>query len=105
MSSPPDLIRSIVNAGLKGLSQTLSDRYTWNNQTTQEFRGDLRATSKQIDFVTARPNPIHVQTFSYPDGLKSRQTYSSMLTPDPPISFGRSFIFGSPSCIRSFVSS
>ncbi len=37
--------------------------------------------------------------------LKSWQLHSGMLMPEPPISFGRSFIFGSPSCIRSFVSS
>ena len=30
--------------------------------------------------------------------------YSDTLTPEPPISFGRSFIFGNPSFIRSLVS-
>ena len=33
-----------------------------------------------------------------------RMHYSAMLTPEPPISFGTSFIFGNPSLIRSFVS-
>src|SRR5207302_11280882 len=31
-------------------------------------------------------------------------THSAMLTPEPPISFGTSFIFGNPSFMRSFVS-
>ncbi len=30
--------------------------------------------------------------------------YSVTVTPEPPISFGRSFIFGNPSVIRSTVS-
>ena len=30
--------------------------------------------------------------------------YSSNIIPDPPISFGMSFIFGKPSFIRNFVS-
>ena len=34
-----------------------------------------------------------------------RMYYSAMLTPEPPISFGMSLIFGNPSFIRSFVSS
>ena len=48
---------------------------------------------------------LYPQTFFDPDCLNPGQTRSGMLTPEPPISFGRSFIFGSPSCIRSFVSS
>jgi hypothetical protein len=36
--------------------------------------------------------------------IKISMCYSATLTPEPPISFGRSFIFGSPSFIRSFVS-
>ena len=35
---------------------------------------------------------------------KRRMGYSATLTPEPPISFGTSFIFGRPSRIRSFVS-
>ena len=36
--------------------------------------------------------------------VKSRMCYSATLTPEPPISFGTSFIFSNPSLIRSFVS-
>jgi len=36
--------------------------------------------------------------------LEHRAPYSAMTTPEPPISFGRSFILGSPSFIRSLVS-
>ncbi len=37
-------------------------------------------------------------------GAARRAFYSATLTPEPPISFGISFIFGNPSLIRSFVS-
>jgi hypothetical protein len=39
------------------------------------------------------------------NGNEVRGCYSARLTPDPPISFGKSFIFGNPSFIRSLVSS
>ena len=48
---------------------------------------------------------LYPQTFFDPNRLNSRQTDSDTLMPEPPISFGRSFIFGSPSFIRSLVSS
>jgi len=35
---------------------------------------------------------------------RAQPFYSATLTPEPPISFGRSCIFGSPSFIRSVVS-
>jgi hypothetical protein len=37
-------------------------------------------------------------------GAARRAFYSATLTPEPPISFGISFILGNPSLIRSFVS-
>lgn len=37
-------------------------------------------------------------------GWKSLPSYSAMLTPEPPISFGTSFIFGNPSLMCSFDS-
>ena len=36
--------------------------------------------------------------------LEKLRRYSAMLTPEPPISLGRSFIFGNPSLMRSTVS-
>ena len=48
--------------------------------------------------------PLRKQMNPAPFFSSSRTRYSATVTPEPPISFGTSIIFGNPSLIRSFVS-
>ena len=46
---------------------------------------------------------LHLRRIRGIDRTDSRR-HSAIVTPEPPISLGMSFIFGKPSLIRSFVS-
>ena len=64
---------------------------------------NARIVSEEVGTIARSklPVPASLQSWS----LRRRMYYSAMLTPEPPISFGMSLIFGNPSFIRSFVSS
>ena len=77
---------------------------------------DEKKRASLLDILrTSRSSGVRKQSGSRPPSLAPVRKlwlnlhwlacHSAMLTPEPPISFGRSFIFGNPSFIRSLVSS
>ena len=70
--------------------------------------GGKRCTMDSITNSGTEATPLEDFSFhavsSVPRLVETPPCYSAKLTPEPPISFGTSFIFGNPSLMCSFLS-
>ena len=86
----------------KGVGRLARDRAREVGRVDGSAHAGARARLQPVHFeesLAANHNPP-----SRANPSARRPDYSATLTPEPPISFGTSFIFGNPSLIRSFVS-
>ena len=70
------------------------------------FRTDFSDVSSGKRLAPVDPGDVLRRDFTEPLGISRYRdaAYSGSVSPDPPISLGRSFIFGRPSLMRRTVS-